>query len=61
MAVGGRVVTVVVGELGADVRIVLTGLGVVERVSVLTIVNEGLRDISDGGLDRSDHDLLAVR
>ena len=36
------------------------GDGVVEGVSGLTIVDEGLRDVSDGGLDRSDYDLLAI-
>ena len=40
MAVGGRVVAAVVGELGADVGIELAGLGGVEGVSELTIVDE---------------------
>ena len=60
LVVGWRVVAVVVGELCADVGIELTGLGVVEGVSGLTIVDEDLCDVSDGGLDRSNHDLLAV-
>ena len=40
LAVGGRVVAAVVGELGADVGIELAGLGGVEGVSELTIVDE---------------------
>jgi len=36
------------------------GTAVVEGVSGLTIVGEGLRDIRDGGFDHADHDALAI-
>ena len=57
---GWGIVAAVEGELGADFRVGFSGLGVVEGVSGLTIVDEDLRDVSDGGLHRFDHDLFAV-
>ena len=53
--------TVVIGGLGDNVGVEVAGFGVMEVVSGITIVDEGLRDVSDSGLDRSDYDLLLVK
>ena len=57
---GGGIGAAVVVELRGDFGVELARAGVVEGVGGLTIVDEGLDDISNGGAHRSDHDFFAV-